>query len=102
VGRSFFLTIVTHYTVVSFIQHFPSPFQNVPCIQPIIKKQPGKKLDLRDAFGLPYAKNCPTRPEFSELIMIKVATKKPTLPPNKVPEVFGIRADGGKVIQKDL
>jgi hypothetical protein len=34
--------------------------------------------------------------------MIKVTTQKPTLPPNKVPGVFGIRADGRKVIQKDL
>jgi hypothetical protein len=32
--------------------------------------------------------------------MIKVTTLKPTLPPDKVPGVFGIRVDGGKVIQK--
>jgi hypothetical protein len=61
-----------------------------------------KKLYPRDAFGFPYAKDCPTRPEITELITIKVTTQKPTLPPNKVPRVFGTRADGGKVIEKDL
>jgi hypothetical protein len=99
-GSSFFLTVVTHYTVVSFIQHFPSPSQNVPCIQPIIEKKPGKKLDPRDASSFPNVKNCPTRPEFPELVSIKVATQKPTLPPNKVPGVFGTRADGGRLFRK--
>jgi hypothetical protein len=101
-GSSFFLTVVTHYTIVSFIQHFPSSSQNVPSIQPIIEKYPGKKLDPRDAFGFPDVKNCSTGPEFSKLVLIEVATQKPTLPPNKMPRILGTRADGWEVIEKGL
>jgi hypothetical protein len=94
-GSSFFLTVVTHYTVVSFIHHFPSPSQNVPCIQPIIEKKPGKKLDPRDASSFPNVKNCPTRPEFPELVSIKVATQKPTLPPIRCQESLELGLMGG-------
>jgi hypothetical protein len=34
--------------------------------------------------------------------MIKMTSQEPTLPPNEVPGVFGVRVDGGKVIQKVL
>jgi hypothetical protein len=102
-SSSFFLTIVTHDTIVSFIQHFPSSSsQNIPSIQPIIEKQPGKKLDPRDAFGFPDVKNCSTGPELPKLVLIEVATQKPTLPANKMPGILGTRADGREGIEKGL
>jgi hypothetical protein len=101
-SSSFFLTVVTHDTIVSFIQHFPSSSQNIPSIQPIIEKQPGKKLDPRDAFGFPDVKNCSTGPELPKLVLIEVATQKPTLPPNKMPGILGTRADGREGIEKGL
>jgi hypothetical protein len=101
-SSSFFLTVVTHETIVSFIQHFPSSSQNIPSIQPIIEKQPGKELDPRDAFGFPDVKNGSTGPELSKLVLIEVATKKLTLPPNKMPGILGTRADGRERIEKGL
>jgi hypothetical protein len=101
-SSSFFLTVVTHDTIVSFIQHFPSSSQNIPSIQPIIEKQPGKKLDPQDTFGFPDVKNGSTGPELSKLVLIEVATHKPTLPPNKMPGILGTRADGSERIEKGL
>jgi hypothetical protein len=101
-SRSFFLIVVAQDTVVTFIQHFPPSSQNIPCIQPIIEKQPSKKLDPRDAFGFPDVKNGSTGPELSKLILIEVATQKPTLPPNKVPGILGARADGRERVEKGL
>jgi hypothetical protein len=102
VGSSFFFTVATHNTIVSIIQHFPSSSQNIPSIQPIIEKQPSKKLDPWDAIGFPDVKNCFTGPEFPKLILIEAATQKSTLPPNKMPRILGTRADGREVIEKGL
>jgi hypothetical protein len=100
--RGFFLTVVTQDTVVSFIQHFPPSSQNIPSIQPIIEKQPSKKLDPWDAFGFPDVYNGSTCPELSKLILIEVATQKPTLPPNQMPGILGTKADGRERIEKGL
>jgi hypothetical protein len=98
----FFLAVVTQDTVVSFIKHFPPSSQNIPSIQPIIEKQLSKKLDPWDAFGFPDVKNGSTGLELSKLILIEVATQKPTLPPNKLTGILGTRADGRERIEKGL
>jgi hypothetical protein len=32
--------------------------------------------------------------------MIKMTSQEPTLPPNEVPGVFGVRVDGGRLFRK--
>jgi hypothetical protein len=97
IGNSFLLTALAHHTAVSFIQRFLSSSQNIPRIQPIIEKQRSKKSDLWDTLGFPYTKDGSTRPELSELIMIEMTCQEPTLPPNEVPGVLGVRVYGGRL-----
>jgi hypothetical protein len=99
-SRSFFLVVVAQDTVVSFIRHFPPSSQNIPSIQPIIEKQPSKKLDPRDAFGFPDVKNGSTGPELSKLILIEVATQKPTLPQIRCHESLEPGLMGGRELRK--
>jgi hypothetical protein len=59
-------------TIVPFLLNFVSPFQDVYCVQPIIKEQPSKKIDLRNTLGIPDPNDRSFREELTISILIKL------------------------------
>lgn len=86
--NSFLHPIMEYSAIISFFLVFIPSSKNIPRIELIIQKEPGKKLNSWDALWFPIPNNWPAGLQYTKMVGVILASWVILVAPDKIPWII--------------